>query len=1385
MSQRSENTLTEGSGIDSMKEQPLFAFLDGWQPAAAREAEAVERMVYDDPPSALIRSRKWLEGIVDWLLKEEGVVDVYENLAERTRALKREGFITETIFDAMEMLRLEGNKAAHQNGYGTVEESLRAHRYLYQLAVWWMEVYGSADFQAPPYRHPPVDRGVDTAEIERVISQTLEEKLSSMEEWLIKRASKENAPSTTMVDDRGNLENEGELEKDGPFDLIAYLKEHGLDPIDKRGAGGSLWVIGGWELNKILFPLKKYQIYFRFSKKGGRATGRRPGWFLLVKASKNVPKSEGKSGQSAQTDRAEEKVNGESKIRDALIPEAKGESDQLIIPEHLQGWSVHRFESSPVTEFSAYTGIQTFSDITVEGLRDWYRQNRRGFYNLTSQLWFFGVHFGGELQQIVDLHHDKPLRWLHSDHPLERPVEEVLPISVQSNFKRFGIHQVSQMNHLPLDSIQWVTQEAFYETMNILSKHFSLMTEEGMVEQKTVCFEGKKLVIPPDELGMKLSHQKFPGCQSLINGMKRELGIQKVSDLPNDLSVFQAQLKGVGPGRIKKFFLLLQDVFAEKLNKDQEYGLKEGELHFGSISLVLPSNLRKQSLDVSDFPTCPGMVESLKTNGIKQYDQLPSDLMDLTYIPQVGKKSLDKFTKYLQVKVEQAKEEEEEQKIIESMGEEELLHYEFNRFARRLDEMLSHNSICDELNMSSRALEMFRKRYESDLKGKRFTLEELGQEYGLTRERIRQIVKKAVNKIAALGRKWWKGILDRLEKNEGRLSNEWVRERSFRNYLILEVLEHQGVHLAFDRWILTNCSPKDLLKMEREIVKSVDRQLEGSLWTQKEIETWMNSCAEEWNLPVDSIRHYVYPRLEQVSDQRFILKKYKKKNIVLIVMKEFKEGIEVYKEANLLVERANRLIPGLFKKGREFTSICTREQLEDLYLWGRGVYIHRMFVQEDVDFLQGLAEEMAEKLSSRQVFSIYPFYNRNQEEMNKRNIPNEYALYSLLRRHCSHIVSFPKFPKVVKLGSYVNIRNEELIKDYIRERGTAVSLDELRQEFCDNQGWKLFTLQFTLNAAKDFIQVDLGKYGLLEFYEEIEQDSLQNIADQIKEKLTDLSSIQINGLFKENKAYCLSKGIRSSYMLYNLLKLLFKNQFEFIRYPHIARKGVESESLTVVSLVEEFILAEQTVVDREEVLHWLTEEVGGRPQSFDNALIYSEEIFYYKRGRYGEYIHRDVLGWNDSKSEQLRRQVMSVLDEEEEVFGHPFVSIDKCLMPEDLPDLDIELPWTRDLLIDCIRKDGDFLLLGARGHIVTKKENRKDIRSNTGFVEYVLQSDFDGAAKMKDLSEKLIEYQYSSDGELLQEVDQQVESGQAAFQKIGDELIIRSLPRGLDYESEC
>lgn len=65
--------------------------------------------------------------------------------------------------------------------------------------------------------------------------------------------------------------------------IINLLKNKGLNYIDNRNRGGTLWVIGGHELDGIMFDLKAQGYVFSFSKKGGKATNGQAAWWYLAK----------------------------------------------------------------------------------------------------------------------------------------------------------------------------------------------------------------------------------------------------------------------------------------------------------------------------------------------------------------------------------------------------------------------------------------------------------------------------------------------------------------------------------------------------------------------------------------------------------------------------------------------------------------------------------------------------------------------------------------------------------------------------------------------------------------------------------------------------------------------------------------------------------------------------------------------------------------------------------------------------------------------------------------------------------------------------------------------------------------------------------------------
>lgn len=64
------------------------------------------------------------------------------------------------------------------------------------------------------------------------------------------------------------------------FDLRLHLQNKGLDVIDKRATGGSLWVLGGKELSSFFNDLRIKGYHFKFTKNGSRSTKRKPAWYI-------------------------------------------------------------------------------------------------------------------------------------------------------------------------------------------------------------------------------------------------------------------------------------------------------------------------------------------------------------------------------------------------------------------------------------------------------------------------------------------------------------------------------------------------------------------------------------------------------------------------------------------------------------------------------------------------------------------------------------------------------------------------------------------------------------------------------------------------------------------------------------------------------------------------------------------------------------------------------------------------------------------------------------------------------------------------------------------------------------------------------------------------
>ena len=69
------------------------------------------------------------------------------------------------------------------------------------------------------------------------------------------------------------------FDKETTKDILEFLQNKGIQYIDKRSNGGSLWIIGGQELLDVVAKAKEFGYVFHFKKEGGRVTKNQPGWW--------------------------------------------------------------------------------------------------------------------------------------------------------------------------------------------------------------------------------------------------------------------------------------------------------------------------------------------------------------------------------------------------------------------------------------------------------------------------------------------------------------------------------------------------------------------------------------------------------------------------------------------------------------------------------------------------------------------------------------------------------------------------------------------------------------------------------------------------------------------------------------------------------------------------------------------------------------------------------------------------------------------------------------------------------------------------------------------------------------------------------------------------
>ena len=185
----------------------FFNFVGEFSSTLEELALQVEELLVRHPSAAVSRARLFGEVIVSMIFEQEQIMEVGKLVQwEKVKILYQNDLISDDIYTQLEFIRKNGNDASHQVKKIEQELARRIHRAIYDLCVWYGEVYVSHTFRAPSYELPS-NKYQEQETIDQVMDdyvQEMQKRIAEIEEELklLKQEKKDHNSSKERFDDR-------------------------------------------------------------------------------------------------------------------------------------------------------------------------------------------------------------------------------------------------------------------------------------------------------------------------------------------------------------------------------------------------------------------------------------------------------------------------------------------------------------------------------------------------------------------------------------------------------------------------------------------------------------------------------------------------------------------------------------------------------------------------------------------------------------------------------------------------------------------------------------------------------------------------------------------------------------------------------------------------------------------------------------------------------------------------------------------------------------------------------------------------------------------------------------------------------------------------------
>lgn len=201
-------------------------FLEDSSSIAAQIAKKMEELIFEDPSSSIIKARVFAEEIIFQVFKQENIEVIQPlSLYDKISYLSKEGYFEKDVQRSFDIIRLAGNKAAHDGQFNDITEAFKLHKEMYKIGVWFYEVYSlEQQLKIPLYEIPQLK---PKENIEDIVRKQIEELIGIVNFDQINNINAITKPDfPTQEVNESNTQTQSEiLKKDLQMDQSYLLRE--------------------------------------------------------------------------------------------------------------------------------------------------------------------------------------------------------------------------------------------------------------------------------------------------------------------------------------------------------------------------------------------------------------------------------------------------------------------------------------------------------------------------------------------------------------------------------------------------------------------------------------------------------------------------------------------------------------------------------------------------------------------------------------------------------------------------------------------------------------------------------------------------------------------------------------------------------------------------------------------------------------------------------------------------------------------------------------------------------------------------------------------------------------------------------------------------------